>query len=71
MIHSKAYNEKLNDFLTDKITFSGNAEGCGAYMEAFNIPELKELRELCQFAIVEQLLAQSTTIFSPIFPEGT
>lgn len=71
MIHSKAYNEKLDEFLTDKIAFSGNAEGCGAYLENFTIPELRELRELCQFAIVEQLLAQSESIFSPIFPEGT
>lgn len=63
-------NEKLAGFLTDKITLYGNPERWGVHVESFSIPELKELRELCQFAIVEKLLAQSEAIFAPIFPEN-
>lgn len=60
-------NEKLKGFIYDRIYLDSKYN---IDIEKFDIPELKELRELCQFAIVEQLLAQSEAIFAPIFPES-
>lgn len=54
-------HDKLTEFLWGKVRHYG--------IESFNLHELKELRELCTYAIIQRLEESAPLVYREIFQE--
>lgn len=59
----------LKEFIDNKVSFHGNQEGCGMYIENFYVDELKELRYLASLALVEALCAEHGEIMKDVLKD--